>query len=166
MNTPQLSLNIEQQPLSLSVGGRASPSSDSESNDEELPIPSSHTTNIQTFVHLLKGSIGPGCLSLPWSFSSLGIPLGIAATFIMGFISSYNCLVLVRIKNDLVTEREQQHLHQHQQHKHQTLQQLKSLQADLDTNNVADQAQGIIQGRIDSQGSPDILTFSVSLKLS
>jgi len=131
-------------------------------------MPSSHTTNVQTFVHLLKGSTGPGCLSLPWSFSSLGTPLGIAATFIMGFISSYNCLVLVRIKNDLVAEREQQHLHlhQHQQHKHQTLQQLKSLQADLDTNNVADQAQGMIQGQIDSQGSPYILTFSVSLKLS
>ena len=74
----------------------------------------------------------------------------------------------MRIKNDLVAEREQQHLHlhQHQQHKHQTLQQLKSLQADLDTNNVADQAQGMIQGQIDSQGSPYILTFSVSLKLS
>ena len=41
------------------------------------------TTVAQTFVHLLKGYIGPGMLSLPWAVSQLGIPIGCLGIFIM-----------------------------------------------------------------------------------
>ena len=39
------------------------------------------TTWMQSFLHLLKGYIGPGCLSLPWAVSQLGIASGAMACF-------------------------------------------------------------------------------------
>eukprot|EP00588_Corethron_pennatum_P014059 CAMPEP_0194279624 /NCGR_PEP_ID=MMETSP0169-20130528/14032_1 /TAXON_ID=218684 /ORGANISM="Corethron pennatum, Strain L29A3" /LENGTH=477 /DNA_ID=CAMNT_0039024071 /DNA_START=24 /DNA_END=1457 /DNA_ORIENTATION=- len=57
------------------------------------------TDSLQTFLHLVKGYIGPGCLALPWAFSILGIGWGIAAVLIVGALTSYNALVLVHLKN-------------------------------------------------------------------
>ncbi|KAL7532873.1 hypothetical protein ACHAXR_004907, partial [Thalassiosira sp. AJA248-18] len=56
------------------------------------------TTVSQTFIHLLKGYIGPGCLSLPWAVSQVGFAGGTIAIAIMSFWSSYNCWTIVKIK--------------------------------------------------------------------
>mmetsp|Transcript_1499 Transcript_1499/g.3239 ORF Transcript_1499/g.3239 Transcript_1499/m.3239 type:complete len:477 (+) Transcript_1499:59-1489(+) len=57
------------------------------------------TDALQTFLHLVKGYIGPGCLALPWAFSILGIGWGITAVLVVGALTSYNALVLVHLKN-------------------------------------------------------------------
>lgn len=49
------------------------------------------TTVWQTLIHLVKGYIGVGMLSLPWAFTQVGIPIGFAGVFVMSLWSSYNC---------------------------------------------------------------------------
>ena len=56
------------------------------------------TSVSQTYIHLLKGYLGPGCLSLPWAISQLGFLWGVVAIAIMSIWSSYNCLTIVKIK--------------------------------------------------------------------
>jgi len=65
------------------------------------------TTVLQTFIHLVKGYIGVGLLSLPWAISQLGIPVGFFAVFIMSFWSSYNCWTVVRVKRYIEHQRHQ-----------------------------------------------------------
>ena len=65
------------------------------------------TTVAQTFIHLVKGYIGVGLLSLPWAISQLGIPVGFFAVFIMSFWSSYNCWTVVRVKRYIEHQRYQ-----------------------------------------------------------
>ena len=52
----------------------------------------------QTYIHLLKGYLGPGCLSLPWAVSQVGFLGGTIAIAIMSLWSSYNCMTIVKIK--------------------------------------------------------------------
>ena len=82
-------------------------SSSSDSNNSQQPYDSSsitnhsissQTTNLQTMIHLLKGNVGPGCLSLPWAFSQLGITCGCMTTILLGLLTSYNALLLVKVK--------------------------------------------------------------------
>eukprot|EP00550_Attheya_septentrionalis_P004007 CAMPEP_0198289304 /NCGR_PEP_ID=MMETSP1449-20131203/7534_1 /TAXON_ID=420275 /ORGANISM="Attheya septentrionalis, Strain CCMP2084" /LENGTH=483 /DNA_ID=CAMNT_0043987611 /DNA_START=157 /DNA_END=1605 /DNA_ORIENTATION=+ len=75
---------------------------DSECRDER-GIPHK-TTEMQTFFHLLKGYIGPGCLSLPWAFSQLGITVGFLSTIGLSFLTSYNCLSVVRVFREQIGE--------------------------------------------------------------
>ena len=63
------------------------------------------TTVLQTFVHLVKGYIGPGCLSLPWAMSQLGIIPGVIICFVLAAWSSYNCWIVVDLKRKLMTGR-------------------------------------------------------------
>ena len=70
--------------------------------DEEI-VPSTNnttkgTTQFQTCLHLLKGYIGTGVLSLPWVYSQLGISLGFFSTILVMIITSYNCLAMVSLK--------------------------------------------------------------------
>ena len=76
---------------------------DADSNDStDLSIAdlgnSNKTTATQAYVTLLKGYIGPGCLSLPWAVSQLGLVGGTLSIFVMCFWSSYNCWTVVKIK--------------------------------------------------------------------
>ena len=61
------------------------------------------TTVWQTFVHLVKGYIGPGCLSLPWAMSQLGIIPGVVLCFGLCAWSSYNCWIVVHLKRQLMS---------------------------------------------------------------
>ena len=62
-----------------------------------------HKTTVgQTFVHLVKGYIGPGCLSLPWAMSQLGIIPGVLICFALAAWSSYNCWIVVKLKRQLM----------------------------------------------------------------
>lgn len=62
------------------------------------------TTSIQTFILLLKGYVGPGCLSLPWAVSQLGIIPGSIAIFVMAYWTSYNCWSVVKLKRMVASE--------------------------------------------------------------
>jgi amino acid permease len=52
----------------------------------------------QTYLHLVKGYIGAGILSLPWAVSQIGYVGGFIAIVIMSLWSSYNCMTIVKIK--------------------------------------------------------------------
>jgi hypothetical protein len=56
------------------------------------------TTVAQTFIHLVKGYMGAGCLSLPWAVTQLGLTGGIISIFAMSYWSSYNCWTVVKLK--------------------------------------------------------------------
>jgi len=56
------------------------------------------TTNIQSLIHLLKGNIGPGCLSLPWAFSQLGFRVGLITTVFLAVLTAYNTVSIIHIK--------------------------------------------------------------------
>jgi len=71
------------------------------SSEGSHPYGPPKTTVFQTFVHLLKGYIGPGCLSLPWAVSQVGVVIGSLAIAIMSFWSSYNCWTIVKIKRHI-----------------------------------------------------------------
>jgi amino acid permease len=70
----------------------------SSSHDQESSEQEHKTSFWQTYVHLLKGYIGCGVLSLPWAVSQLGLPLGCVSIFIMSLWSSYNCWTVVKLK--------------------------------------------------------------------
>jgi proton-coupled amino acid transporter len=81
-------------PLSLEIVPVADDASSSVASDLE-----DHTTSLwQTYIHLVKGYIGVGCLSLPWALSQLGIPLGCLSLAVMSYWSSYNCWTIVKLK--------------------------------------------------------------------
>jgi hypothetical protein len=87
---------VEKSPL-LGCPGRliditraASRADSSDSDDVSFDGGEHKTTWWQTYIHLLKGYIGPGCLSLPWAVSQLGIPLGCVAIAGMAYWSSYS----------------------------------------------------------------------------
>jgi hypothetical protein len=48
------------------------------------------TTFWQTYIHLVKGYIGCGVLSLPWAVSQLGVPAGCVVIMVMAYWSSYS----------------------------------------------------------------------------
>ena len=56
------------------------------------------TSSGSTFVHLLKGYVGPGCLSLPWAVSQMGCVGGTIIIALVSFWTSYNCYTIVKIK--------------------------------------------------------------------
>mmetsp|Transcript_31765 Transcript_31765/g.48012 ORF Transcript_31765/g.48012 Transcript_31765/m.48012 type:complete len:495 (+) Transcript_31765:128-1612(+) len=62
------------------------------------------TTYFQTVLLLVKGYVGPGCLSLPWAFSQLGIPLGCVVVIIFMAWTSYNCWIVLAIKRSYPDE--------------------------------------------------------------
>lgn len=70
----------------------------SESRGGQDQLEHMRTTELQTFIHLVKGYVGPGCLSLPWAFSQLGIPLGFVTTVSLSALTSYNALSVMEIK--------------------------------------------------------------------
>lgn len=62
------------------------------------------TTAWQSFVHLLKGYVGPGCLSLPWAMSQLGLPLGCFVIAVVALWTSYNCWNVVTLKRHIMKQ--------------------------------------------------------------
>jgi proton-coupled amino acid transporter len=73
--------------------------------EEVAAIFAERTTAKQTTFHLLKGNIGPGCLSLPWAFSQLGIPLGLIMTLLVAAWTYYNCVLLLDVKTKYTSNR-------------------------------------------------------------
>ncbi|CAB3381937.1 Hypothetical predicted protein, partial [Cloeon dipterum] len=59
------------------------------------------TSNADTLIHLLKGSLGTGILAMPMAFLNAGLAFGLVATFAIGFICTYCVHVLVKCAHEL-----------------------------------------------------------------
>ncbi|XP_044766732.1 proton-coupled amino acid transporter-like protein pathetic isoform X2 [Coccinella septempunctata] len=72
--------------------------------DEELGTynPADHrdlkhpTSDWDTLIHLLKGSLGSGILSMPLAFAHAGLAMGLACTLLVGIICTYCVHILVK----------------------------------------------------------------------
>lgn len=52
--------------------------------------------NFETWVHMLKGSLGTGVLAMPNAFNNAGLLVGTIGTFLIGSICTYCLHLLVR----------------------------------------------------------------------
>ncbi|XP_073974096.1 proton-coupled amino acid transporter-like protein acs isoform X2 [Rhodnius prolixus] len=71
--------------------------------DGEIPYdPHAHrqlehpTTNTETLIHLLKGSLGTGILAMPQAFYNAGLLVGAVCTVLIGIICTYCLHILVK----------------------------------------------------------------------
>ncbi|XP_075228556.1 proton-coupled amino acid transporter-like protein pathetic isoform X2 [Lycorma delicatula] len=60
------------------------------------------TTDLETLIHLLKGSLGTGILAMPLAFYNSGLLFGLVATFIIGFACTYCIHILVKCAHILL----------------------------------------------------------------
>ncbi|XP_022833071.1 proton-coupled amino acid transporter-like protein CG1139 isoform X1 [Spodoptera litura] len=59
------------------------------------------TSDMDTLIHLLKGSLGSGILAMPMAFRNAGLYFGLIATFAIGGICTYCVHVLVKTAHEL-----------------------------------------------------------------
>ncbi|XP_025197685.1 proton-coupled amino acid transporter-like protein pathetic isoform X2 [Melanaphis sacchari] len=59
------------------------------------------TTDMETFIHLLKGSLGSGILAMPLAFMNAGLVFGLVATAVIGFVCTYCVHILVKSSHKL-----------------------------------------------------------------
>ncbi|XP_075991469.1 proton-coupled amino acid transporter-like protein pathetic isoform X2 [Anticarsia gemmatalis] len=59
------------------------------------------TSDMDTLIHLLKGSLGSGILAMPMAFRHAGLYFGLVATFAIGGICTYCVHVLVKTAHEL-----------------------------------------------------------------
>lgn len=70
-----------------------------ENNQQQQQTGEDHKTSYtETVIHLLKGYIGCGILSLPWAVTQLGLVPGVLGICTMSLWSSYNCWTVVKLK--------------------------------------------------------------------
>ncbi|XP_066602503.1 proton-coupled amino acid transporter-like protein pathetic isoform X2 [Prorops nasuta] len=78
-------------------------------NDEDVALynPFEHrklshpTSDMDTLIHLLKGSLGTGILAMPMAFQHAGLAFGLFATFFIGAVCTYCVHVLVKCAHNL-----------------------------------------------------------------
>lgn len=58
-------------------------------------------TRFEAMVHMFKGSIGPGCLSLPFAASAVGLKFLPGAMVVLMFCCVYNMFLMVAVKQAL-----------------------------------------------------------------
>lgn len=63
------------------------------------------TTNAETLLHLLKGSLGTGILAMPKAFHHAGYVVGLTATVIIGLLCTYCMRILVLSEYELCKRR-------------------------------------------------------------
>ncbi|XP_046734837.1 proton-coupled amino acid transporter-like protein pathetic isoform X1 [Diprion similis] len=59
------------------------------------------TSDLDTLIHLLKGSLGTGILSMPMAFKHAGLGFGLVAVFFIGAICTYCVHILVKCAHAL-----------------------------------------------------------------
>ncbi|XP_032673005.1 proton-coupled amino acid transporter-like protein CG1139 isoform X2 [Odontomachus brunneus] len=64
------------------------------------------TTDAETMLHLLKGSLGTGILAMPRAFFNAGYIVGLIATFVIGVFCTYCMRILVRSEYELCKRRQ------------------------------------------------------------
>ncbi|XP_046414375.1 proton-coupled amino acid transporter-like protein CG1139 isoform X1 [Neodiprion fabricii] len=87
----------------LKSGDGGSPGSDSDESYDphkhrNRPNP---TSNSETLIHLLKGSLGTGILAMPNAFYNSGLVTGVIATILIGILCTYCLHVLVKAQYKL-----------------------------------------------------------------
>lgn len=60
-----------------------------------------HSSDGETLIHLLKGSLGSGILAMPLAFSNGGLWFGLVSTFLVGSICTYCVHILVKCSHIL-----------------------------------------------------------------
>ena len=85
--------------------GQKAPMLNEEEYDPHLhrDVPSA-TTNTETLIHLLKGSLGTGILAMPQAFHYAGYASGIINTIIIGILCTYCLHILVSLSDDCKTK--------------------------------------------------------------
>uniref|UniRef100_A0A1B6KPD0 Amino acid transporter transmembrane domain-containing protein n=1 Tax=Graphocephala atropunctata TaxID=36148 RepID=A0A1B6KPD0_9HEMI len=91
------------------TNGSTLPLMDAASKDTELGgyNPFEHrrlshpTTDTETLIHLLKGSLGTGILAMPTAFRNAGLFFGLFATFLIGVVCTYCIHILVKCAHKL-----------------------------------------------------------------
>lgn len=59
------------------------------------------TSDLDTLIHLLKGSLGTGILAMPLAFKNAGLAFGLFATFFIGAVCTYCVHILVKCAHAL-----------------------------------------------------------------
>ncbi|XP_015588479.1 proton-coupled amino acid transporter-like protein pathetic isoform X2 [Cephus cinctus] len=59
------------------------------------------TSDMDTLIHLLKGSLGTGILAMPLAFKNAGLAFGFFATFFIGAVCTYCVHILVKCAHTL-----------------------------------------------------------------
>lgn len=60
-----------------------------------------HISNMDTLIHLLKGSLGTGILAMPNAFHHSGWVVGSIGTIVIGFICTYCIHLLIKAEYEL-----------------------------------------------------------------
>lgn len=63
------------------------------------------SSDLDTFIHLLKGSLGSGILAMPLAFAHAGLGFGLFSTFAIGIICTYSVHILVKSAHALCHRR-------------------------------------------------------------
>lgn len=58
-------------------------------------------SNIETLIHLLKGSVGTGILAMPQAYSNAGYIPGFVGTILLGMLCTYCLHILVKSQYEL-----------------------------------------------------------------
>ncbi|KAL1456884.1 hypothetical protein WDU94_001574 [Cyamophila willieti] len=72
---------------------------DYEPYDNREDIVKGATTNTETLIHLMKGSLGTGMLAMPIAFKNAGILNGLIGCALISFIASYGMHQLLRMQH-------------------------------------------------------------------
>lgn len=59
------------------------------------------TSDFETFVHLLKGSLGTGMLAMPMAFKNSGLFVGLVGSIVVGYVCTYCVHMFVRASHVL-----------------------------------------------------------------
>lgn len=59
------------------------------------------TSDADTLIHLLKGSLGSGILAMPHAFANAGLGFGLVCTFFVGIVCTYCVHILVKSAHEL-----------------------------------------------------------------
>ncbi|XP_059475418.1 proton-coupled amino acid transporter-like protein pathetic [Neocloeon triangulifer] len=59
------------------------------------------TSDIETLIHLAKGSLGTGVLAMPFAFSNAGLALGLIGTIFIGFVCTHCVHIMVKSAQEL-----------------------------------------------------------------
>ncbi|XP_037938072.1 proton-coupled amino acid transporter-like protein pathetic isoform X1 [Teleopsis dalmanni] len=63
------------------------------------------TSDVETLIHLLKGSLGSGILAMPMAFMNAGLFFGLGATLVVGILCTYCVHILVKSAHILLHRR-------------------------------------------------------------
>lgn len=74
-------------------------------NPYEHRVVAHPTTNAETLLHLLKGSLGTGILAMPKAFSNAGFAIGIVGTVLIGGLCLYCIHMLISAEYELCKRR-------------------------------------------------------------